>query len=156
MWISGPSAQASTIALIGLLVPLCPWSRCNCVCVDTVVLVVQDIIQLIETIDSVDSEADLVDTTVFVLLYRDPRLVPMTYGPQALYRPADNSLGRLRVTISQVLCGVETGVPYTLYHHDHPQYIQLLWWLKCCALLGYIDESLFTSQPRAKHVAGWS
>ena len=56
------------------------------------------------TIDSVDSEADLVDTTVFVLLCRDPRLVPMTYGPQALYRPADNSLGRLRVTISQVLC----------------------------------------------------
>jgi len=25
----------------------------------------------------------------------------MTYGPQALYRPADNTLGRLRVTISQ-------------------------------------------------------
>ena len=39
------------------------------------------------------------------LFPRDPRLVPMTYGPQAVYRPIDNGLGRLRVTVSQVPVG---------------------------------------------------
>ena len=43
--------------------------------------------------------------TVYPLFPRDPRLVPMTYGPQAVYRPIDNGLGRLRVTVSQVRDG---------------------------------------------------
>ena len=42
---------------------------------------------------------------LFIPFPRDPRLVPMTYGPQAVYRPIDNGLGRLRVTVSQVRVG---------------------------------------------------
>lgn len=118
IWISGPLAQTNTSPNWAVCPPLPLIQMKLCLCrhnstsdsrhnsVDW---------NRIDSVDSVDSEADLVDTTVFVLLCRDPRLVPMTYGPQAMYRPADNTLGRLRVTISQVLCGVETlGTPRPL------------------------------------------
>lgn len=63
----------------------------------------------------------------YIYTYREqPHLTPLTYAPQAVYRPIDNSVGRLKVTIAQAKLNKNYGFtrmdPYCRVRIGHSVY----------------------------------